>query len=81
MTDCRSRYRLHTLGNPRSGWAEWGPFLLAVVAGACLLFVLAVHSGAFSLPHTVPTSQAPPATAPVEKAPATAVLERAYGKS
>jgi hypothetical protein len=81
MTGYRSRYRLHTLGNPRSGWAEWGLFLLAVVVGACLLLVLAVHSGALSLPATVPGSKASPPADGAEKAPATAVLERVYGRS
>ncbi len=55
MADYRTRFR-QARGAPRSGWAEWGPFLLAIIAGAGLLFVLARHSPMFTVPKPLPAS-------------------------
>jgi hypothetical protein len=57
MTDYRSRFR-PARSAPRSGWAEWGPFLLALIAGAGLLFVLARHSPWSTVPKPLPASGA-----------------------
>jgi len=59
MADPYPRYRLLPRGGPRSGWAaEWVPFLLALIAGAGLLFVLARHSPVFTVPEALPASGA-----------------------
>jgi len=56
MTEYRMRYRLQTLGRPRSAWAEWGLFLLAVIAAVGLLAALAFSSPIFSGPRPLPDS-------------------------
>jgi len=55
MTDYRTRFR-QARGATDSGWAEWGPFLLALIAGEGLLFVLAQHSPLFTVPTALPAS-------------------------
>jgi hypothetical protein len=56
MTDFRMRYETR---KSRSGWAEWGPFILAVMAGAGLLFMLARQSPILSGPDPLPASHSP----------------------
>lgn len=50
MTEYRMRYRLQTLGRPRSAWVEWGLFFLAVIVAAGLLASLALTSPILSGP-------------------------------
>jgi hypothetical protein len=57
MTDYRTRYR-EARSVSRAGWAEWGPFLLALLAGAGLLLLLARHSPLFTVPQALPASGA-----------------------
>ncbi len=57
MTDYRTRYR-EARSVSRDGWAEWGPFLLALLAGAGLLLLLARHSPLFTVPQALPASGA-----------------------
>ncbi len=81
MTDYRSRYQpLHRTKARAGWWAEWGPFLLVAIVAACLLAALAYP--VLTRPDALPTPTAPPAADhAAEKAPAAAVLQRAYGNS
>jgi hypothetical protein len=55
----RIRYRLYAPRRARSSLAEWGPFLLALIVGACLLFMLARQSPVFTVPATLQAPRAP----------------------
>jgi len=79
MTSNHIRYRLCTPSKRRSSLAEWGPFLLALILGAWLLYTIASSSAAFSAPameHTPKASQqsehsgAPPDVKPEKPTPA-----------
>lgn len=60
MRDNHIRYRLQTPNTRRSSLAEWGPFVLALIVGAWLLFTIAQGSPVFSEPVTEHTPKAQP---------------------
>jgi hypothetical protein len=57
MSDFRTRFG-KTRG-PHSAWAEWGPFVLAIIAAAGLLFMIARTSPIFEGPDPLPASESP----------------------
>ncbi len=56
------RYRFFA-PRSRSRWAEWGPFLLALIVGAGLLLAVALTSPIFSGPAPLPDSDPQPSSA------------------
>jgi hypothetical protein len=60
MTSNHIRYRLQTADKRCSTLAEWGPFLLALIVGAWLLFTIARGSPVFSAPAAEHTPRAQP---------------------
>jgi hypothetical protein len=54
MAEYRMRYRLQMTGRQRSGWVEWGLFLLAVIVAAGLLASFALTSPILAGPAPLP---------------------------